>query len=184
MAVLCNWDQSGSFLNSGLGFTATYKLCSCAHSTTASPDGPMMAPLLPKSVVQFGTIVTFTSDLPLLKLSVAAREYLPRVDPRHDMTFKVECTRLTYLLTLPALFSGGTCPGVPRSHQARGPCSLTVAERRYLPGSDRRGIHVVLPSERCSAASLSFAPLLSFYVPLLSLLPWSSNALYLASLWW
>ena len=47
LAVLCNWDQSGSFLNSGLGFTATYILCSCAHSTTASPDGPMMASLLP-----------------------------------------------------------------------------------------------------------------------------------------
>ena len=52
---------------------------------------------------------------------------------------------LIYLLVFPTLFCGETCPGVSWSHRARGPCSLTVAERRYLPGDDHRGIHVVLP---------------------------------------
>ena len=83
------------------------------------------------------------------------------MDPRLDMTFKVECTRLTYLLTLLSLLCGGTFPGVPWSGQARAPCSLTVAERRYLPSSVHRGIHVVVPSERCTTASLSCAPLRS-----------------------
>ena len=41
-----------------------------------------------------------------------------------------------------------------------------------------------MSSARCSAASLSCAPLPVFCEPLLSLLPWSSNALYLASPWW
>ena len=55
--------------------------------------------------------------------------------------------RLVHWWTLPTQFCGGTCPGIYWSQQARGPCSLSVAGRRYLPGFDRR-IHVVLPSER------------------------------------
>ena len=150
-------------------------------------------------------MATFTSDLPLVILAVAVREYFSRdrpkarhdfqsgvctavrrhmswsplvpsstralqldscrpvIDPRLDMTFKVEC----------ALLCGGTCPGVLWSRQARGPlqCSLTVAGRRYLPSSIHRGIHVFLPSERYTTASLSCAPLPVLSVPLLSVLP-------------
>ena len=40
------------------------------------------------------------------------------------------------------------------SYHARGACSLTVAESRYLPGYDHRGIHVVLPSERLQSLPL------------------------------
>ena len=70
--------------------------------------------IVTKSAAQFGAIATFTNDLPptcyLGRRSLGSTS--PLIDPRLDMTFKVECTRLTYWLTLPSLLCAGTCAGV------------------------------------------------------------------------
>ena len=61
---------------------------------------------------------------------------------------------LIYFLVLPTPFLRKKhVPGVSWSHRARGPCSLTVAERRYLPGDDHCGTHVVLPKWTVTIAS-------------------------------
>ena len=104
----------------------------------------MIAPLLPNRLLNLAPLPPHWLYCPSQLGNIA----LLVVDARFDMTFKVDCTRLIYQLMLPTLSCGGTCPGVLWSHQARGPCSMTVAERRYLPGYDHRCIHVVLPSER------------------------------------
>ena len=112
-----------------------------------------MATLLPNRLFRLA---------PLPQLQVTSRRLLRpsqlgcasiSVDPRLDMTFKVDCTLLVFSLKFPTLFCGGTCPGVPQSHQAREPCNWTLAERWYLPSSVHRGIPVVLQRECCSHCS-------------------------------
>ena len=87
------------------------------------------------------------------------------VVPRLDMTNKVYCTLLVYLLGLPTHFCGGTCPGAPWSHQERGSCNWTLAERRYQPSSVHRGITSFCLESVAVTAPFLFAPLPVFCVP-------------------
>ena len=84
--------MTGTSQDSGLGCTATKKNCSSAHSTAASSDGSMVAPLLPNRLLNLA---------PLPQLQVTSHWlYCPSqlestallvVDPWSDMTFKVDC---------------------------------------------------------------------------------------------
>ena len=133
--------------------TIVHKKYSRAHFFLPSLQMDFLWATATKSVVQIATIAVITSDLPpgISCASVPARGALLSIDP-----VRFSSPSRSFPRYFPVIL-------VLESHRARGPWNWTLTERRYPPRSVHRGIHVVLPRERCSHCPFLLAILHIFF---------------------